>query len=149
MTETGKCASATHYGGPLVRLKHRSEFLAVRGGRRWSGPAFLIEAKANRHAVTEAGHVPHARFGFTITKKLGGAVARNRIRRRLAHALRQARLNVAPQPLDHVIVARAPALDRPYSELVNDFQRALAALAKPEPPPVSSQDRRHRTRTPT
>lgn len=149
MTETGKSASVTRYGGPLVRLKHRSEFLAVRGGRRWSGPAFLIEARANRQPPAEPGYEPQARFGFTITKKLGGAVARNRIRRRLGHALRQARLTVAPQPVDYVIVARAPALNRPYADLVNDFQRALATLAKSEPPPGSSRDRRGQTRTPT
>ena len=149
MTETGKSMSATRYGGPLVRLKHRSEFLAVRGGRRWSGPAFLIEARANRQPPSEPGHEPQPRFGFTITKKLGGAVARNRIRRRLGHALRQARLNVAPKPLDYVVVARTPALDRPYINLVNDFQQALEALAKSEQPPGSSRDRRGKARTPT
>lgn len=148
MTQTGKPGAEGRYGGPLVRLKHRSEFLAVRGGRRWSGPAFLIEAKARR---VPAGVPDHsgARFGFTITKKLGGAVARNRIRRRLGHALREARLTVTPEPVDHVVVARSPALDRPYQDLVADFRRALEELTKPVTRQHQKPAPRHQSRTPT
>ncbi|MFM1816337.1 MAG: Ribonuclease protein component, partial [Pseudomonadota bacterium] len=63
----------------LATIKKRSEFLSVRGGNRWSTPAFLLEAKQRAGQVSadqdmaERG-VP--RFGFTVTKKLGNAVVR-------------------------------------------------------------------------
>jgi ribonuclease P protein component len=132
-----------------VRLKRRAEFLAVRGGRRWSGPAFLIEAKARRAASGDVVSDPEARFGFTITKKLGGAVARNRIRRRLGHALREARLAITPLALDYVVVARAPALDRNYADLVADFRRALEDLKKAPTRPPPRKERQTSGPTPT
>ena len=138
------------HGLPLNRLKKRAEFLAVRGGRRWSGPAFLMEGKAPRNQPDQPVETPpHARFGFTITKKLGGAVARNRIRRRLSHALREAIRIEKPAPYDYVVVARLPALDRTYTALVTDFVSALAALKKsgPTAPRTHAPDERHRTRT--
>ena len=61
-------------------LKKRSDFLWVRGGRRWSAAAFVLEART-RQNVADA-ECP-ARFGFTVSKKVGGAVVRNRVRRRL------------------------------------------------------------------
>ncbi|HML31140.1 MAG TPA: ribonuclease P protein component [Hyphomicrobium sp.] len=110
----------------MPTLKARSEFLAVRGGRRQSTPAFLIEMRERSAAAPRGGAGP--RFGFTITKKIGNAVTRNRIRRRLkaafASELRDAKLG----PCDYVVVARHAALDRPFDLLLGDVSRALTAL---------------------
>ncbi|MFO1169870.1 MAG: ribonuclease P protein component [Hyphomicrobiaceae bacterium] len=116
---------------PLVTLRKRAEFLAVRGGARWAGPAFVIEAKARPIDGSSAG----PRFGFTVTKRLGTAVVRNRIRRRLREALRTGAHTGAKAGFDYVIIARAPALRRPFAGLVADFRQALAKVhRKPGPP---------------
>jgi ribonuclease P protein component len=115
----------------LPTLKSRAEFLAVRRGRRASVPAFLIEM---RERPPSPKHGSGARFGFTITKKLGNAVTRNRIRRRLKAAFAAA-ADGAKASCDYVVVARRAALDRPYGLLLADIERAFAALhrnAKPE-----------------
>ena len=66
----------------MERLRRRREFLAVGRGRRISRPGFVLQALQ----VAEAGRPP--RFGFTVTKKIGNAVVRNRIRRRLREVVR-------------------------------------------------------------
>lgn len=109
----------------LATLKSRAEFLAVRGGRRSSTPAFLIEMRERR--ATEKG-ATGPRFGFTITKKIGNAVTRNRIRRRLKAAFAAAAGAYARPSCDYVIVARQAALDRPFALLLEDVERALAVL---------------------
>lgn len=118
----------------LPTLKARAEFLAVRGGRRSSTPAFLIEMR-ERSITPKHGDGP--RFGFTVTKKLGNAVTRNRIRRRLKAAF-AAGASEAQASCDYVIVARRTALDRPYALLLEDVTRALAALhrSNKRAPPV-------------
>lgn len=108
----------------LQTLKSRPEFLAVRGGRRSSTPAFLIEVR--ERPATENGST--ARFGFTITKKIGNAVTRNRIRRRLKAAFAATAEGHARPSCDYVIVARHAALDRPFAALLEDVARAFAAL---------------------
>lgn len=110
----------------LQTLKARAEFLAVRGGRRSSTPAFLIEMR-ERPPGDGAG-VAGARFGFTITKKIGNAVTRNRIRRRLKAAFAAGAGQHARSSCDYVIVARHAALDRPFTLLLEDVARAFAAL---------------------
>jgi ribonuclease P protein component len=73
------------------------------------------------------------RFGFTITKKIGNAVTRNRIRRRLKAAFAAQTKDAKLGPRDYVIVARHAALDRPFDLLLGDVNRAIGALhgAKP------------------
>lgn len=69
-----------------------------------------------------------ARFGFTITKKIGNAVTRNRIRRRLKAAFAATARQHARPSCDYVVVARHAALDRPFAALLEDVARAFAAL---------------------
>ena len=67
---------------------------------------------------------PGPRFGFTVTKKLGGAVIRNRIRRRLKSAISEIMTEGARDGFDYVVVARLAALERPYHDLLADIRRA-------------------------
>lgn len=110
----------------LSTLKQRSEFLRVRGGRRVSMPAFVLEARPRTPAQTAP---PGPRFGFTITKKIGGAVVRNRIRRRL-RALVSA-LEQAQPDHDYVLIARPGAINRTFQDLKADLEKALERMHRP------------------
>jgi ribonuclease P protein component len=106
-------------GGRLETLKRRSDFLRVRGGARWATPAFVLEAKRR------GGSEEEARFGFTVSKQVGGAVERNRIRRRLKAAVRDVLREHARRDFDYVLIARRPALDAVYAALVSELVQAL------------------------
>ncbi|RUO99997.1 MAG: ribonuclease P protein component [Hyphomicrobium sp.] len=114
----------------MPTLKARSEFLAVRGGRRQSTPAFLIEMRERSAAGPARGSrdAIGPRFGFTITKKIGNAVTRNRIRRRLKAAFASEIKNKTLGACDYVVVARHAALERPFDLLLQDVDRAISAL---------------------
>ena len=71
-----------------------------------------------------------ARIGFTVTKKVGNAVERNRIRRRLKEALRAASPLEARADCDYVLMARREALARPFVALVDDLRQAFRAVGR-------------------
>ena len=100
-------------------IKKRQDFLALRNARRTSSPGFLMLSRKNQ----EIGE--SLRLGLTVTKKLGGAVIRNRIRRRLRAAAREVFPLHAAAGTDYVLVARKAAYDRNYAELLDDMKRAL------------------------
>jgi ribonuclease P protein component len=118
----------------IATLKRRAEFLRLRGGRKWSTPAFVIEMRARDPADAPTAPVNRpgpARFGFTATKKLGNAVMRNRIRRRLKEAVRLAAPGCAREGCDYVLIARDAAADRPFDVLKQDLIDAFGRLADP------------------
>ena len=106
----------------LTTLKKRSEFLRIRGGNRCPGPSFVLETKA-RADQPEACCPP--RFGFTVTKAMGNAVVRNRIRRRLKAAVTAVADGRARTGHDYVLIARKPAFDIPFDSLKKDLERAF------------------------
>jgi ribonuclease P protein component len=90
----------------------------------------MLEAKprATESAVAHSGTAPQQappRFGLTITKKIGIAVERNRIRRRMKEAIRQLQTDHAEPNVDYVLIARRAALDCDFKQLVHDLQDAL------------------------
>jgi ribonuclease P protein component len=108
----------------LVSLKRRAEFLRVRGGSRCATPSFVLEAKPRETEDVPAA-TKQARFGFTVTKRLGKAVDRNRIKRRLRAAVRDVQMHHARPGFDYVVVARLAARDTAYAALVGDLAKAL------------------------
>jgi len=113
----------------LSTLKKRADFLRLRSGRRARTPAFALEARPRPQSQASP---PGPRFGFTVTKKIGSAVVRNRVRRRLralAAALKQARADH-----DYVLIARPGAIDRTFRDLKADLDQALDRVHRPEPP---------------
>jgi ribonuclease P protein component len=109
----------------LTTLKKRSEFLWVKGGHRWSAAAFVLEARIRQK--TEEAAAP-ARFGYTVSKKVGGAVVRNRVRRRL-RALTAGLDPVQVQPgFDYVLIARTGAIGRAFADLKADLDLALLCV---------------------
>ncbi len=118
---------------PVNTLKKRSDFLRVRGGARWSSQAFLLEGKlrsASRGSLSSSGQPSRegARIGFTVTKKLGNAVRRNRIRRRLKAAVEEIEPSFICDDCDYVLVARSAAFDMPYGRLVQDLETAFGRV---------------------
>ena len=105
----------------LQRLTKRAQFLFVREGLRAGRATLSVEAR--RRADTGLIGV-----GFTASRKVGNAVARNRARRRL----REAALKLLPEHglagVDYVIVARQAAPDAPWLTLLDDLQNALIRL---------------------
>jgi len=120
--------------GRIATLKHRAEFLRLRNGGRCATAGFVLEGKRRADQRSIAGT---ARFGFTVSKKVGGAVERNRIKRRLRAAVRDVVGEHARPDFDYVLIARRPALDAVYSTLVADLMRAMgrvhAGPAKAQP----------------
>jgi ribonuclease P protein component len=74
------------------------------------------------------------RAGFVVSKAVGGAVARNRVKRRLRHLVRD-RLAQLPAGTDVVVRALPGAADRPYLRLGSDLDAALAAARRRKPVP--------------
>lgn len=111
------------------RLKKRSEFLAARRGRRLNGPYFFVETHLR------CDEEP-ARFGLTVTKKVGNAVVRNRIKRRLREAIRTAANSEMRNGVDYVIVARREVLDVAFETLKDELSRRFSRFdpAKSGPP---------------
>jgi len=96
----------------------------MRGGHRWSGPAFMVEARPRRNGCD----ADNPRFGFTVSRRCGTAVDRNRIRRRLRAAVAELAPHHADPRFDYVLIARAAAKDRPFAQLKSDVIAAFARI---------------------
>ena len=110
---------------PLGALKKRQDFLALRQSRAFRFPAFMIAARKMRESSSS-----QARFGITVTRKVGGAVERNRIKRRFRSAIREVFPQHAESGVDYVIIAHKKALFCDYNELLDDLKRALLRTAE-------------------
>ena len=122
-------------------LKKRAEFLRLRGGARTATPSFVLETRPRGVARDEvSGEAPSGvRFGYTVTKKLGGAVVRNRIRRRLKAVVGLVAPKLARSGHDYVLVARLAAYDRAFPELKKDLERALQRVHHPAATPMKAK----------
>lgn len=105
----------------LQRLKKRAQFLFVRAGARAGKPTVNIEARRR----AEDGPMG---VGFTATRKVGGAVARNRARRRLREAARTLLPQYGLAGVDYVLVARQSTSEADWPALLDDVRSALIRL---------------------
>jgi ribonuclease P protein component len=109
----------------MERLRRRADFKAVAGGKRVSRPGFVLQA-----LKAPAGNEGQpARVGFTVTRKIGNAVVRNRIRRRLKAAVAAAGGHLETAT-DYVLVGRHAALTLQFERLVTDLETGLTALTQ-------------------
>jgi ribonuclease P protein component len=108
----------------LAAIRKRSDFLAANAGRRASSPGFVL-------LVRDRGDGdPAKRVGFTVTKKIGGAVVRNRMKRRL-RALARELLPAGGLPgADHVLIGRSGGIERNFGQLRQELATALERLRK-------------------
>ena len=109
----------------MDHLKKRADFLrAARGIRRVEG-AITLETWPSPEA--QQGRL---RVGFTASKKIGNAVARNRAKRRLRAAASQLLPLLGRGGHDYVLVARGTTVARPFPALLSDITTALKAAHK-------------------
>jgi ribonuclease P protein component len=119
--------------GRLARLNRRADFLRVAAARNKAVSAGVIVQAAPR-PDREAG----LRFGVTASRKVGGAVLRNRAKRRLRAAAAGVLPRLGKPATDYVLIARSGTVARPWSVLVADLEGALRRLerlpTRPRPP---------------
>jgi ribonuclease P protein component len=106
----------------MERLRQRADFLAAATGPRAPTEAFVLQTRRR----DDQGP---ARFGFTVSRKVGTAVERNRARRRLKEMVKLATMERVKPGNDYVLVARRAALTRPFAQLVEDLDGALRRLS--------------------
>lgn len=102
----------------VERLRKRADFLEAATGPRVPAAAFVLQSR-------ERGDTGPSRVGFTVSKKVGNAVERNRVRRRLREVVRLSDADRLKAGNDYVLVGRRAALDLPFARLIEDFSRAL------------------------
>jgi ribonuclease P protein component len=109
----------------MERLRHRTDFLAAAGGVKVATNPFVLQARRR-------GDEGPVRVGFTVSKKVGTAVERNRVRRRLREIVR-----IAGQGLraghDYVLIGRRAALSVSFERLAGEFDRALRRIEAGRP----------------
>lgn len=110
----------------LHTLTERADFLRAARARRQAMPGLVLQAR--RRTPDEGDQAP-IRVGFTCSKKVGNAVARNRAKRRLRAVARAVLPEIGKPGWDYVLIGRAGATAaRPYMELEGDLRAALKKL---------------------
>ncbi len=116
----------------IERLKKRPDFLAAAAGRRFHTDRMTAQGRLRE---SEAGGL---RLGLTVTKRVGHATERNRIKRRLravvAEVAASLPADLAARTADIVLIARRPALDAAFATLADDLRQALPAVTRPPKP---------------
>lgn len=111
---------------PLTTIKNRRDFLTASSqGRRFVTGSFILQMQKRGADHPAPGE---CRFGFTVTRKMGNAVIRNRIKRRLREAVRERGLPLALAGHDYVIISRHKALDTPFADLLRDMEFAFSRI---------------------
>jgi ribonuclease P protein component len=107
----------------LVTLTKRADFLAANRGKRVPMPGFVLLVRPR------CDDDMTMRVGFTVTKKIGNAVVRNRMKRRFRSLARETLPDHGIAGADHVLIGRAGGIERDYAALADELKRALKKLS--------------------
>lgn len=105
----------------MERLKRRQDFVAAAKAAYAAMPGMVVQARDRKDVLPP-------RVGFTATKKLGNAVIRNRIKRRLREIARLKLGSLAEAGHDYVLIGRGLSCERPFADLEKDLNSALKRL---------------------
>ena len=98
-------------------ITKRADFLAANKGLRNARPGFVLLTRPNGDGGV--------RYGITVTKKIGNAVVRNRMKRRFRELLRAALPNGGLNNHDHVLIGRAGGVERDFATMAEELTKAL------------------------
>ena len=102
-------------------IRKRAEFVAANRGLRVARPGFVL--------LTYPNGGQGKRYGVTVTKKIGNAVVRNRMKRRFRELLRAALPEAGLPDHDHVLIGREGGIERDFSAMREELAAALARAA--------------------
>ena len=108
----------------LVTLTKRADFLAANRGKRAPLPGFVLLVRPRDDDDQTM------RIGYTVTKKIGNAVVRNRMKRRFRALVRAMLPDLGIPGADHVLIGRAGGVERDYAALASELSKALGKLRK-------------------
>ena len=117
-------------------IRKRADFLAANRGKRYATPGFVLLVLDRKDAD------PAIRLGITITKKVGNAVVRNRMRRRFRELAREMLAEKGKAGADHILIGRDGGIERDFGELRAAMVKALGKLCCPavRPEPVEGRE---------
>jgi ribonuclease P protein component len=115
----------------MDRLRRRADFVAAARGPRAPGTAFIVQCRDR-----DDGGAP--RIGLTVSRKVGTATERNRVRRRLREVVKRLDPDVMRRSNDYVLVGRRAALSRDFQLLLDDLRQALRRLERKAGPQTST-----------
>jgi len=114
----------------VVRLKTRPQFLFVRSGESYRAKSMVVQARRRKRTdQADAQQNVQIGEGFTATKKIGNAVARNRAKRRLRAASANLLPRLGRSGVDYVFIARQQTGTIAWTRLLDDMEKALLSLA--------------------
>ncbi len=112
-------------------IKKRSDFLSANRGKRYATPGFVLLVHDRRD------NDPAKRLGITITKKVGNAVVRNRMRRRFRELARALLPTLGKAGADHILIGRDGGIERDFGLLREEMAKALGKLGGTSPLPLA------------
>lgn len=113
----------------MERMRTRADFLRAQKGRRYNTGTLGMEVCATPDTCAKPGAL---RVGFTASAKVGGAVVRNRAKRRMRAAAQALLPLLGREGHDYVLIARTATVSRPFAALLEDLTKALGALGQPD-----------------
>ncbi|MEP9357561.1 ribonuclease P protein component [Sphingomonas sp. KR3-1] len=108
----------------VARLTQRKDYLAANAGKRAPMPGFVLIVRARDDAD------PLMRVGITVSKKVGNAVIRNRMKRRFRALVREVLPDAGVPGADHVLIGRNSGIERPFDDLKAELVKALGKVKR-------------------